>query len=238
MELGKQKCFVVLGVTQQYLSEHVLPYKRGLQHQDVQVLMLEIMDSTRGDLIEEKLSKLADTVGCPIQIVADHGSDIEKGIKLYNQKYPSIIYTYDVTQRKVCGEGFLPQNFSRHGMALILKHELATSERYQSFTERCNLCRNQLQQTELSFLSPPSQRSQCRFFNVEKLIEWVQKTWNYSINAIANQVPNLEPKVLEQKLKDKLGWLNEYQEEIQVWSEMVEMTRSLETYLKTNGINQ
>ncbi len=152
MELGKQKCLVVLGVTQQYFYEHVLPNKRGLQHQDVQVLMLEIMDSTRGDLIEEKLTELTYTVGCPVQIVADHGSDIEKGIKLYNQKYPSIIYTYNVT----------------HGMALILKHELATSERYQSFTERCNLCRNQLQQTELSFLSPPSQRSQCRFFNVEK----------------------------------------------------------------------
>ncbi|RUT10228.1 hypothetical protein DSM106972_007230 [Dulcicalothrix desertica PCC 7102] len=73
---------------------------------------------------------------------------------------------------------------------------------------------------------------------MEKLVEWVQKRWNYSINAIANQVPNLESKVLEQKLKDKLGWLNEYQEEIKVWSEMVEMTRSLETYLKTNEINQ
>lgn len=86
MELGKQKCLLVLGVTQEYLSEYVLPFNRGLQHRDVQVLMLEIMDSTKGDLIEEKLSKLTDKVGCPLQIIADHGNDLEKGIKLYTQK--------------------------------------------------------------------------------------------------------------------------------------------------------
>ncbi|MBG1262382.1 hypothetical protein F8S20_26475, partial [Nostoc sp. BAE] len=49
---------------------------------------LEIMDSTRGELIEQKLCELTDIVGCPIQIIADHGSDLEKGIKLYSSKYP------------------------------------------------------------------------------------------------------------------------------------------------------
>ncbi len=109
--------------------------------------MLEIMDSTRGELIEEKLIELTQKVGCPVQIIAAHGNDLQKGIKLYNQKYPDVIYTYDVT----------------HAMALILKHELVLSDKYQSFIQHCSLCRQQLQQTELSFLSPPSQRSQCRY---------------------------------------------------------------------------
>lgn len=222
MELGKQKCLLVLGVTQEYLSKHVLPFNRGLQHQDVEVLMLEIMDSTRGDLIEEKLSKLTCAIGCPLQIIADHGSGLEKGIKLYNQKNPSVIYTYDVT----------------HAMALILKHELANSEKYQCFLERCKVCRNQLKQTELSFLSPPAQRFQCRYFNVDKLIDWAQKTWNSSIDLIAGLLPNIEPKVLNQKLNEKLGWLIEYQKEITVWRQMVEMTRTVETDLKTHGISQ
>lgn len=112
------------------------------------------------------------------------------------------------------------------------------SERYQSFIERCNLCRNQLKQTELSFLSPPSQRSQCRYFNVERLIDWSQKIWNSSIDLIASLIPNVETKVLNQKLNDKFGWLIDYQEEIQLWSQMVKMTRTLETYLKISGINQ
>lgn len=221
IELGKQKCLLVLGVTQEYLSEYVLPFNRGLKHKDVQVLMLEIMDSTKGDLIEEKLSKLASKIGSPLQIIADHGNDLQKGIKLYTQKNPSVIYTYDVT----------------HAMALILKHELANSERYQSFIKLCNQTRNQLKQTELSFLSPPSQRCQCRYFNIERLIDWAQKILNSSIDIIADLLP-IESKVLNQKLKDKFGWLIEYQEEIKVWSQMLKMTRTVETELKICAISQ
>lgn len=89
----------------------------------------------------------------------------------------------------------------------------------------------------MSFLSPPSQRCQCRYFNVERLIDWAQKIWNCSIDLIADLLP-IEPKVLNQKLKDKFGWLIEYQEEIKVWSQMVKMTRTIETELKICGINQ
>lgn len=222
VELGKQKCLVILGVAQEYLESVVFSSKRGLKHHDVQLLALEIMDSTRGELIEQKLCELTDIVGCPIQIIADHGSDLEKGIKLYSSKYPAVIYTYDVT----------------HAMALLLKHELAASEKYQSFIQKCNQCRHQLQQTELSFLSPPSQRSGCRYFNVEKLIDWAQKLLNCPIDTLLKLVPNSEKEILNQKLTMKFGWLRDYLEAIYLWGQMVLMTRTLEKQLKINGINQ
>jgi len=222
VELGKQKCLVVLGVSQQYLESTILPLSRGLKHHDVQLLALEIMDSTRGELIDQKLCELADMLGYPVQIISDHGSDLEKGIKLFTTRYPSIIYTYDVT----------------HAMALLLKHELATSEKYQSFIQKCSQCRHQLQQTELSFISPPSQRSQCRYFNVEKLIDWAQKLLNCPIETLFKLAPMSDPEILNQKLIMKFGWLKDYQEEISIWGQMVMMTRTLETQLKQNGINQ
>lgn len=222
VELGKQKCLVVLGVSQQYLESTILPLSRGLKHHDVQLLALEIMDSTRGELIDQKLCELADMLGYPVQIISDHGSDLEKGIKLFTTRYPSIIYTYDVT----------------HAMALLLKHELATSEKYQSFIQKCSQCRHQLQQTELSFISPPSQRSQCRYFNVEKLIDWAQKLLNCPIETLFKLAPTSDPEILNQKLIMKFGWLKDYQEEISIWGQMVMMTRTLETQLKQNGINQ
>ncbi len=40
-------------------------------------------------------------------MLSDHGSDLKKGIQLYQENYPEVIYTYDVT----------------HAMALLLKHE-------------------------------------------------------------------------------------------------------------------
>ncbi len=61
---------------------------------------------------------------------------------------------------------------------------------------------------------------------------------NLSTKTIAELTPNIQPKILKQKLNDKFGWLSEYEKEIQVWSQMVKITRTLETYLKNNGINQ
>ncbi|MHC5863217.1 MAG: hypothetical protein ACYTXM_41790, partial [Nostoc sp.] len=55
VELGKQKCLVIFGVSQQYLESSIFPLARGLKHHDVQLFSLEIMDSTRGEFIEEKL---------------------------------------------------------------------------------------------------------------------------------------------------------------------------------------
>ena len=36
--IGKQKCLVILGVSQQYLESEVFPFKRGLKHHEVQLL--------------------------------------------------------------------------------------------------------------------------------------------------------------------------------------------------------
>lgn len=114
------------------------------------------MTSTKGEMIDEALEKVSKKVGIPIQIVADNGSDLARGIKLYQDKNPELIYTHDVT----------------HAMALLLKHELEADDRYQSFIQKCTVSRQRLQQTELYFLAPPAQRSQCRFFNVDRLTNW------------------------------------------------------------------
>jgi hypothetical protein len=222
VELGAEKALVVLGVPQQLLESEIFPLKRGLEHQDVELLALEIMYSTKGEYISQKLSELTKQVGRPIQIIADHGSDLQKGIKLYQENYPEVIYTYDVT----------------HAMALLLKHELVTDEKYQSFVQQCTRCRQQLKQTELSFLSPPSQRSQCRYFNIERLIDWAIQLLDSPVDTIVELLPDIEDDILKQKLKSKLGWLINYQDSLSIWSQMVKMTRTIETQLKTRGLNQ
>ena len=172
--------------------------------------------------MKKSFSTVTNLVGEPLQIIADHGSDLKKGIKLYKQNHPSVVYSYDVT----------------HAMALFLKHELIKSEKYQSFLHDCNHCRNQLQQTELSFLSPPSQRSQCRYFNVDRLIGWAQKILSCQIDTLFELASNITPEILNKKLIDKFGWLLDYQSEISIWGQMVMMTRSVETQLKNHGINK
>jgi len=222
VELGTEKGLVVLGVSEQLLVEEVFPSRRGLQHQDVQILGLEIMSSTKGELIEQKLTEITQKFGSPKQIIADRGSDIQRGIKLYQQNHPDVIYTYDVT----------------HAMALLIKHELHGSAKYQSFIQQCSQCRKQLQQTGLSFLSPPSQRSQCRYFNVEKLLDWAFNILNSPLDTLADLVPNIEPDILYSKLKEKFTWLAAYQDLLKNWKQMVQITRFVETQIKLCGLNQ
>lgn len=199
LELGKQKALVILGIPQDNFVEIVANNKKGLSHEDVEVLAIEIMNSTRGELIEKALDRVSEKVGTPIQIVADNSSDLARGIKLYSQKHPSLIYTHDVT----------------HGMALLLKYQLDSDDRYQSFIQKCTVCRQRLQQTELYFLAPPAQRSQCRYFNIERLTDWGINLLNSSTETLIKLLPNVDYSIILPKIKDKLGWLADFQSDRQ-----------------------
>jgi hypothetical protein len=225
LELGKQKALVVLGVSQQHLTEEIIADGRGISHKDVEILGLEVMNSTAGENIKKKLDEISLRVGKPLQVVADHSSDLARGIKLYKQENEDLIDTHDVT----------------HAMALLLKYELNSDQRYQSFTQKCNYCRQQLQQTELDFLSPPAQRSQCRYFNVERLTEWglrLLKVLKDPLNIWSKLVKNSDQSMLNKRIIDKLEWLVDYQPELIRWHQMTVLTRRLETQLKKSGINQ
>ncbi len=99
---------------------------------------------------------MANTVGKPLQIISDHGSDLKKGIELYITENPEIIYTYDFT----------------HQIALWLKQELSNNQKFQDFLHQCNLTHSQIQQTALSFLIPTAQRSKARYHNIDILVNW------------------------------------------------------------------
>ena len=222
LELGQKKALVVYGVSGELWRQKVLKEQRGLIHTDGEILKVEVTPRATGEKIEETLKQLTQKVGIPCQIVADHGSNLKKGIKQYQEEYPEVIYTYDVT----------------HGMSNLLKKELESDQDYQIFLSDCHRCRQQLQQTELDFLIPPSQRSQCRYFNVERLVNWAIKLLNSPLDILFDLIPSIEIKQIEQRLKDKFSWLINYQDSLFLWQKMGQMTRSLEKQLKLFGLSQ
>lgn len=143
LELGREKAIVIYGISEQVWREKVLEEGRGLKHTDGEILEIKITEIATGEWIKKTLEDLTIKTGIPRQILGDHGSNLKKGIELYRKNHPEVIYTYDVT----------------HGMANLLKKELVSSEIYQKFLSDCRQCRQELQQTELAFLAPPSQRS-------------------------------------------------------------------------------
>lgn len=163
LELGRAKCLVILGINQEKFIQICTQQTRSLEHYDVEVLALEVTECCTGKLVEEKLTKLSSQVGIPKQIVADHGSDIKKGIELYQENHSEVIYTYDVT----------------HQMANLLKSELSENKRYLEFIERCHITRQLIQQTELIFLNPPKPRTKARYHQVNTLVNWAIKILEY-----------------------------------------------------------
>lgn len=159
VELGPAKCLVVLGIAQADWQQHVLTHSCSLQHQDVTVLAIEVLETCNGTVIEQTLEQLGQRVGHPLQIVSDHGCDLKSGIKRYAQPPArELLQTYDVT----------------HAMACLLKHTLQDDSAFQQFLSHCHQCRQHLQQTKLSFLRPPAQRTKARYFALESLLDWAQ----------------------------------------------------------------
>jgi hypothetical protein len=174
IEIGKTKCLVILGIPQAKLAIIIEQEARSLQHQDVEVLSVEILDTTVGTIILEKLNNLANRVGNPIQIVSDRGSDIKKGIDLYLENNPQTIATYDIT----------------HKMANLLKQELSEDKQFQEFFQKCSLTRQRVQQTDLCFLSPPTQRAKSRYHNIDILIAWAIKIIIYEEKQDFSDIDN------------------------------------------------
>ncbi len=168
VKLGQKKCLLILGIT----AEQLQGGQYALGHTDVSVLGMEVVTRSTGEIVKEQLEKIGQRVGTPKQIVADHGSDIKKGVELYQEEHSDVVYTYDVT----------------HKMAALLKEELQADERWLSFAQQCGQARTSLKQTNLHFLLPPRQRTKARYSNVAPRIEWGQKIIAYQQQGDYSQI--------------------------------------------------
>ncbi len=219
IKLGTEKCLLILGIRGEVVQEKLKSLNGSLAHKDVEVLGIEIMASTKGEKIELVLEKIEEKVGVPQQIISDKGSDLYKGIRLYQEKHQEIIHSHDIT----------------HQIALLLKKELEAGEEYELFAKKCCQTRQQIQQTELGYLMPPSQRSKSRYFNLDELLKWGIKILTY-LEPVPKQAENQEKN--RERLESKLGWVKEYQESLIMWQEMISITRNIEAKIKKEGLSK
>lgn len=164
IELGNAKCLVILGISQTGWNKRLASGHGALTHEAMSVLALDVLERCNGDTIKARLEATSQRVGSPVQIVSDHGNDIKKGISEYLKgQTTGVIHTYDIT----------------HASACCLKQQLKDDKSFALFLSQMNQCRQQLQQTPLAFLMPPSQRTKARYFNLDKPLTWAQRALHY-----------------------------------------------------------
>jgi len=148
IQLGKERCLLILGLTKQSLIENGYVIK----HQQVRVLDIYVQEHFDGQKIYEHLLLTSQKTGIPYQIISDKGKDISKGIEMFYNENKSIITTNDVS----------------HMIGVVLKHHIEKDIRWENLQEDLLSLTQQVKQTEMSFLRPIAMSSKARWLNLDK----------------------------------------------------------------------
>lgn len=193
VQIGTTKCLVILGIR---LCN--LPAGRALSHEDLELIALEPMDGSNKVAVAACLRKAAALAGVPRAILDDHGADLHGGVEQFRRDHPETDELYDV----------------KHKAACLLRARLEGDARWKAFATALGQTKFQVQQTELAFLVPPSQRSKARFMNVDVLVNWARAAlW------VVDDPSRLGPLGVEaERVRTKLGWLIGFRAEVADWS--------------------
>jgi hypothetical protein len=221
IRIGQKKCLLILGASLDHLQDH----PGALEHHQVVVLDLCVTAHCTGVDIEKRLERLARRVGVPRQIVSDHGSDVNKGVRLFQADYPEVIATYDVT----------------HKLACLVKTELEADPRWAEFLRFCTSSLFQLQQSRGAFLTPPGPRSLERYMNVDRHTEWACRMLallDMPEKALVAELLALDEEEARSWLEEKLGWLRGFRQEVARYQRLLEAVKQTEQEVKNHGLGR
>lgn len=212
IQLGKEKCFVVLGIRLKDLP------KRPLTFADIEPIELAPVKQSNGEIVYQQLESAAEKTGVPREIISDGAGDIQAGINRYCQAHPQTCAVYDI----------------KHKTAIILKKHFEKNETWIKFLDLCSKTKLKIQQTELSFLAPPNQRSKSRYMNIDTLVSWGKK----ALAFIECEIKDLPKEIGKDKLELHFSWLKEFHKDLDVWHDKFSVCSTTESCVREHGFSQ
>lgn len=211
-QAGVQRCLVILGIRQKDLP----PPGQCLRHQDMEVIDVKPVDHSDKTVVYEQLERASEKTGVPRAIVQDHGGDLKVGTERFCEQHEGCVSIYDVA----------------HYAASVLRKELEPDLSWKAFCSELGQCKYEVQQTELSFLAPPSQRSKARYMNLEPLLKWASR----ALSCLDGQAPGVVGRISQARLEAKLGWLQKYREPLAQWRQMQAMVDRTVDWVRRYGL--
>jgi len=195
VQIGQEKCLVILGIRLRDLPQP----GQCLQHTDLHLIALVPRKSWTRVEVDEELQVASQRTGVPRVIVDDHGVDIAGGVSYFQERHHQTVEVYD----------------AKHKAACLLKKRLEKNDRWQAFHQKMTQTRCAIQQTELAFLGPPGPKPKARYMNLQPTLQWAEH-----VLAVLRQPPAVvQEQVRPERLRDKLGWLQEYAADVAEWAE-------------------
>jgi hypothetical protein len=157
IDIGTRKALVVLRVPLSALHQK----QDAIGLQDCQCIGLKIATRWNGPLVKDALVDIFGKAGIPQGIIKDGGTDIKRGVELYQEAKDAktVPVIEDVG----------------HVAANALKAAFAQRPAFSKFLEIVRKGAARIRQTDLAWLLPPKIRTKGRFQGITALAQWAGK---------------------------------------------------------------
>jgi hypothetical protein len=213
---GSLKCLVVLGISADAFAQ----LDRPLGHHDVDVLTLIPTEASNGSIVNEQLEELAQRRGVPVAILSDRGSDLKKGIELFQETHRQTISLYDIF----------------HLASRLVWKRLSKADRFGEYRRASCQSANKLRQSRLAHLKPPRPKTKARHMNLDPEIRWGQRAlWLLDRVRCGDLNDRQRARLEPAEVESQLGWLEAYREELSVWANLCEIAQTSCTVVRRYG---
>jgi hypothetical protein len=212
IQMGEKKCVLVLGcraATFQKIKN------RALTLDDLEILSMRIVSTLNGEVVAGMLTEVTSAVGKIIAVCSDRGSEMLRGIKLFQIISPETRQIGDTA----------------HRVSNLLESTLEKAPKWKEFREQVTLARRKMQNSRIPGALPPSPRTKARYMNVDTMIKWAADMLVLLDHGISNPGLDIE------ELRKYLGWLLSYRDEIDYWNRLISIGVAARHVVRIEGIH-
>lgn len=184
---------------------------RSLRHSDLHLVGMSLMEHSTDETVAAELAKAQERVGTVRQCVSDGGSDVNGGVKLFQQKHAGVAHMHDVP----------------HVAALWLKQLRGRDTKWTEFVAKLAQAGAKVRQTREAHLRPPTVRAKARFMNVAPTLRFAGRVLRLLDKGEASA-----------RVKANYAWLTDYRQEIAHWQKEQAVVDVTLTQVRTQGVSQ
>jgi hypothetical protein len=148
---------------------------------------------------------------------------LKKGVELFQQAHPETISLYDIV----------------HLASRLIWKRLGKENQFSQYRQACCRCANKLRQHSLAHLKPPRPKTKARYMNVDPEIRWGRRALWLLDRVRSSDLTDRQRKRLDRyEVEAQLGWLEEYREELEVWTQLCEIGQASCTAVRRCGYSR
>ena len=209
---GKAKAMVVLRVPLAVLKNGCAPTLANAQ-----CIAMSIKTTWTGEDVYDLLAQTFQKAGIPAAILKDGGTDLAKGVGLFQSRFPAMAVIQDLG----------------HVIANALKAKYSSKAAFERLLDIANSGRKKLFLSVLSALRPPKIRTKGRFQNISKLLAWAQE-----MQELMSGQGRAANGTMKGKLRLALKGLCQLRSFVDAFASECAVLNDIQKILKDTGLNQ